>query len=151
MARLEDLKKEALVKGILTDAPVTVIDVKWYGSTVEVTYKDSGGKLGQELLYRDSEPRLEIVESGRIWSFDGDGKMLRLVSEAYRIHLAYLFDPLLAVHTSRIDHQRRLGAREKHPARASVYPAFMVGATAAGGVPGGAVRVDGGRSIFGAG
>ena len=29
--------------------------------------------------------------------------MLRLVSEAYRIHLAYLFDPLLAVHTSLID------------------------------------------------
>ena len=103
MARLEDLKKDAVVKGILTDSPVTVIDVKWYGSTAEVTYKDSNGNLGQELLYRDSEPRLEVVESGRVWSFDGDGKMLRLASEAYRIHLAYLFDPLLAVHTSRID------------------------------------------------
>lgn len=40
---------------------------------------------------------------GRPWSFDGDGAILRLVSEAYRIRLAYLFDPLLAVHTSLIE------------------------------------------------
>src|SRR2546428_7648256 len=31
------------------------------------------------------------------------GHPLRLVSEAYRIKLAYLFDPLLAVHTSLVD------------------------------------------------
>jgi hypothetical protein len=37
------------------------------------------------------------------WSFDADANMLRLVSEAYRIRMAYLFDPLLAVHTSLID------------------------------------------------
>src|SRR5213076_1303391 len=37
------------------------------------------------------------------WSFDGDGSLLLLVSEAYRIHLAYLFDPLLAVHTSLVE------------------------------------------------
>jgi hypothetical protein len=51
------------------------------------------------LLYRDDEPRLEIVEAGRSWSFDGDGALFRLVSEAHRIRLADLFDPLLAVHT----------------------------------------------------
>jgi superfamily II DNA or RNA helicase len=34
---------------------------------------------------------------------DGDGQLLRLVSEAYRIRLAYLFDPYLAIHTSRIE------------------------------------------------
>jgi len=37
------------------------------------------------------------------WSFDGDGALLRLVSEANRIRLAHLFDPYLAVHTSRIE------------------------------------------------
>ena len=55
------------------------------------------------LLYRDREPTLEIAETGRPWSFDGDGKLFRLVSEAHRINLAYLFDPLLAVHTSMVD------------------------------------------------
>jgi len=101
MARLEELKRGASVKGILPDASVIVVDVKWHGSSVaELTYKDAGGRLGNELLYRDREPTLEVVSPGRPWSFDSDGALLRLVSEAYRIRLAYLFDPLLAVHTS---------------------------------------------------
>ena len=54
-------------------------------------------------LYRRDEPRLEIVEVGRPWSFDGDGALFRLVSEAQRIRLAYLFDPVLAVHTSVVE------------------------------------------------
>ena len=104
MARLEDLKRDAIVKGILLDQQVTVIDAKWIGSAaIELTYKDEGGNLGSELIYRDSEPSLEIVTAGRLWSFDGDGALFRLVSEAYRIRLAHLFDPRLAVHTSSVD------------------------------------------------
>src|SRR3954471_12303549 len=104
MARLEDLTRGASVKGILPDRLVTVVDIRWHGSAVaELTYKDATGRLGNELLYRDSEPTIEVVESGRPWSFDGDGALLRLVSEAHRINLAYLFDPLLAVHTSLVD------------------------------------------------
>jgi superfamily II DNA or RNA helicase len=92
------------VKGILPDGLVTVVDVKWHGSAVvELTYKEASGRLGNELLYRDREPTIEIVSKGRPWSFDGDGAMLRLVSEAYRIRLAYLFDPLLAIHTSLVE------------------------------------------------
>ena len=37
---------------------------------------------------------------GRPWSFDGDGDLLRLVSEAYRINLAWLFDTYVAITTS---------------------------------------------------
>src|ERR1700690_3641767 len=44
-----------------------------------------------------------MVESGRPWSFDRDGKLFRLVSEAHRLNLAHLFGPLLAVHTSMVD------------------------------------------------
>ncbi|MDA8090382.1 MAG: helicase-related protein [Nitrospiraceae bacterium] len=104
MAKLEDLTRGASVKGILPDSLVTVVDVTWHGSAViELVYKDASGRLGQELLYRDREPTIEIVSVGRPWSFDGDGGLLRLVSEAYRIRLAYLFDPLLAVHTSLVE------------------------------------------------
>lgn len=104
MARLEDLGPGAAVKGVLPDGLVTVVDVHWHGSNVaELTYKDSAGRLGSELLYRDREPALDVVTTGRPWSFDGDGALLRLVSEAYRLHLAYLFDPILAVHTSLVD------------------------------------------------
>lgn len=104
MSRLEDLTRGTVVKGILPDGFITVIDVSWIGSVaIELTYKDSKGKLGHELIYRDRECDLEILESGRPWSFDGDSDLFRLVSEAYRIRLAYLFDPLLAVHTSLVD------------------------------------------------
>jgi len=57
----------------------------------------------QEMLYRDREPTLEVEAKGRSWSFDGDGELFRLVSEARRIRLAHLFDPHLAVHTSLIE------------------------------------------------
>ncbi len=59
--------------------------------------------MANELLYRHDEPRLEVVEQGRPWSFDGDGALFRLVSEAQRIRLAHLFDPVLAVHTSVVE------------------------------------------------
>jgi len=104
MARLEDLKEGATVKDIRPDGPITVINVKWHGdAVVELTYKDASGKPGNDLLFRDREAMLEIMEPGHSWSFDADAGMLRLVSEAYRIGMAYLFDPLLAVHTSLID------------------------------------------------
>jgi len=104
MARLEELTRGARVKGILPDAVVTVVDVRWIGSVaVELTYKKPDGSVGNQLLYRDAEPSLEIVFAGLPWTFNADGALFQLVSEAYRIHLAYLFDPLLAVHTSLIE------------------------------------------------
>ena len=102
--RLEDLRKDAVIRGILPDRTVTVVDVRWFGdSVVELTYKDNTGRLGSELLYRDREALLEEAAAGRPWSFNGDGELLRLVSEARRIRLAHLFDPHLAVHTSDVD------------------------------------------------
>src|SRR3989442_7151733 len=94
----------ASVRGILPDTLVTVVDVQWHGDVaITLTYRDAAGRLGNEILYRDREPGIEIATVGLPWSFDGDGALLRLVSEAYRIHLAYLFDPLLAVHTSLVE------------------------------------------------
>jgi len=104
LARLEELVRGASVKGILPDCLVTVIDIKWHGNTVvELTYKDSTGRLGSQLLYRDNEPALEIAEKGLPWSFNADGGLFRLASEAKRISLAYLFDPYLSVHTSLVE------------------------------------------------
>ncbi|MGA1602043.1 MAG: helicase-related protein [Prochlorothrix sp.] len=103
MAQLEDLTHGAIVKGVLPHQSVTVISTQWYGDVLELTYKDTSGQPHTELLLRDREPTLELVTEGRPWSFDGDGELLRLVSEAHRIRLAHLFDPLLAVHTSLVD------------------------------------------------
>ena len=105
MARLEDLTKGALVRGVLADRAVKVVDVDWHGSSaLTLTYTDdSTGKPSQDLLYRDDEARLSVEQAGRAWSMDADGQQFRLVSEAKRISLAYLFDPFLAVQTSNLD------------------------------------------------
>ena len=102
--KLEDIRSQAVLRGILADALVSVVSVQWYGSeALELTYKTPSGKVANELLYRHDEARLEVVELGRPWSFDGDGALFRLVSEAQRIRLAHLFDPLLAVHASVVE------------------------------------------------
>ena len=102
--KLEDLTTNAAVRGVLADGLVTVVSVKWYGdSALELTYKTPTGRVANELLYRDDEARLDVVDRGRPWSFDGDGALFRLVSEAQRIRLAHLFDPVLAVHTSDVE------------------------------------------------
>ena len=104
MIRLEEIQPKASLRGIIPDALVTVVSTQWFGSeALELTYKTPTGKVANELLYRHDEPRLELVEQGRPWSFDGDGALFRLVSEAQRIQLAHLFDPVLAVHTSNVD------------------------------------------------
>jgi len=102
--KLEELQPNAAVRGIIPDALVSVVNTQWFGSeALELTYKDPSGRVANQLLYRSDELRLEIVEHGRPWSFDGDGATFRLVSEAHRIRLAHLFDPVLAVHTSLVE------------------------------------------------
>src|SRR5438105_3818793 len=104
MSRLEELHPQTAVRGILADSLVTVVNVQWFGSdALELMYKDPGGKVANTLLYRNDESRIEVVQLGRPWSFDGDGHLFRLVSEAHRIRLAYLFDPVLAIHTSLVE------------------------------------------------
>jgi superfamily II DNA or RNA helicase len=101
---LEDLQPDATVRGILPDAAVTVVSVAWHGSdALTLVYRGPSGRVADEIFYRHDEPRLEIVEAGRPWSFDGDGALFRLVAEAHRIRLAHLFDPVLAVHTSLVE------------------------------------------------
>src|SRR5438128_12089303 len=97
MSKLDALTPNAAIRGILPDAFVTVVSVQWFGSeALELTYKTPTGKVANELLYRHDEPRLEVVEQGRPWSFDGDGALFRLASEAHRIRLAHLFFPVFA-------------------------------------------------------
>ncbi|GBQ08181.1 helicase-related protein [Saccharibacter floricola] len=101
---LENLKNGARVKGILSSHIVTVIATRWIGNTcVEVTHKSDDNILGETILFRDNESELQLEESGKSWSFSGDGALLRLVIEAYRMRLACFFDPYLAIHTSLID------------------------------------------------
>ena len=54
MLKLEDIKKDAQIKGIQSDEVVRVVQVEPVGdAAVTVYYKDSQGKLGEQMLFRD--------------------------------------------------------------------------------------------------
>ena len=104
MSVLEDIGPGSMVRGVVPDQPVQVVSVEWIGNqAINLVYRETNGGVSETTLYRDDEPSLGIDERGRTWSFDGDGALLRLVTEANRIELAYHFDPYLAIHTSRVD------------------------------------------------
>lgn len=104
MTKLEDITVGSSVKGIISNSTVTIVAVQWYGNNVlEITYKDSHGQPGNQMLLRDEEINLTVMDNSLPWSFDADGEQMRLASEAYRISLAHLFDPYLAVHTSSVE------------------------------------------------
>ena len=104
MAKLEELTVGSMVSGLVNNESVEIVAVKWHGSSViTVTYKNAQGLLANQLVFRENEAQLEVLRDNLPWSFDADGNTVRLASEAYRINLAYLFDPYLAVHTSSIE------------------------------------------------
>ena len=104
MAKLEEITVGSSVKGIISNSTVTIVAVQWYGNNVlEITYKDSHGQPGNQMLLRDEEINLTVMDNSLLWSFDADGEQMKLASEAYRISLAHLFDPYLAVHTSSVE------------------------------------------------
>lgn len=61
MIKLEDLQPDAVIRGILPDALITVISVQWFGSeAIELTYKDPSGRVANQLLYRHDEPHISV-------------------------------------------------------------------------------------------
>ena len=104
MVRLEELVVGAKILGIDPQGPVIRVATQWHGdSAMKVVWETAAGSLGKSVLYRENEASLFIQEKVLPWSFDGDAGQLKLVSEAWRIRYAYLFDPYLAVHSSRVD------------------------------------------------
>src|SRR5262245_1633623 len=100
MLGLEKIVAGAKVRGLAGAVPVEVVRVEWIGAdALNVVYRGADGPA-EVLLFRDAEPRLELVQATRAFSFDGDGDAFQIASEAQRIRLAHLFDPYLAVHSS---------------------------------------------------
>ncbi len=104
MTKLEDIGNGASVTGVVPNQPVEVVSFDWIGDqALNLVYRIPGGSVSETTLYRDDEHRLRVERRGRAWSFDADGSLLRLVTEANRIALAHCFDPYLAIHTSLVD------------------------------------------------
>ncbi|MDR0173491.1 helicase-related protein [Enterobacter sichuanensis] len=104
MLKLEEIKKDAQVRGIVEGQVVRVVTVEQIGEhALTVYYKDSKGVLAERMLFRSDEMALELATVGRAWAFDADGGDFKLGLEAYRISQAALFDPMMAVNMANVD------------------------------------------------
>ena len=101
---LEDLKPGISLIGLEPTAVVTLTAVVPIAEgKVQVIYKKPDGTLKDRLLSRTDEDSIDLATQERPWAFDGDGEDFKLAVEAKRIDLAFLFDPMMAVHTSNVD------------------------------------------------
>lgn len=104
MLKLEQIKKNAAISGIEPGHVVRIVTTEPVGdNALTVYYKTSDGKLLERMLFRSNEHELSLAEAGRPWAFDAPGEDFKLAAEAYRINLAHLFDPMMAVHTSNVE------------------------------------------------
>ena len=98
-----DLAAGLRLSGVVADVEVTVVAVEMHGTgSAILTYRTSEGRLGERIVLVDDLAGLAEVAERR-WSFDADGAMFRLASEARRMQQAHLADPFAAVDTSNID------------------------------------------------
>ena len=104
MLELEAIQKNAAIGGIEPGQVVRIVTTEPVGpDALTVYYKTPDGRLQERMLFRADEAKLSLAEVGRPWAFDAPGEEFKLAVEAYRINLAHLFDPMIAVHTSNVE------------------------------------------------
>ena len=98
-----DLIPGARIAGVVPDGPVSVVFFAPGGDTAgTLTYRDSSGLLNERIVTSDDIAGFDVATERR-WSFDADGGLFRLASEARRLKNAHLSDPFAAVDTSGIE------------------------------------------------
>jgi SNF2 family DNA or RNA helicase len=103
MPNFEEIKPGARLRGLDPTGIAEVVSVSKFGNDAINLVFRVDGKVAERLVYRGEETNFEFLSTGRTYAFDADGGLLRLASEAYRIRLAHLFDPYLAISASQIE------------------------------------------------
>jgi len=103
MPAFEDIKPGARLRGLDPASVAEVVQVARFGADALNLVFRANGRVGERLVYRGEESSFELVDAGRTFAFEADGALFRLASEAYRVRLAYLFDPYFAVTASSIE------------------------------------------------
>jgi SNF2 family DNA or RNA helicase len=102
--QLAELKPGLALVGLEPDLVCTLVAVNAIAdSAVQVVYKLPEGNFKERLLGAADEATIALATSERPWAFDGDAAAFQLACEAKRIDLAFLFDPMMAVHTSNVE------------------------------------------------
>ncbi|TPL20963.1 DUF3883 domain-containing protein [Mesorhizobium sp. B2-4-9] len=102
--KLEDIKHGLSLSGIEPAQIVTVAAIIPLGEgSLQLIYRTPDGNIKERLLNRGDEAAVDVASTERPFSFDGDGGAFQLACEAKRIDLAFLFDPMMAVHSSNVE------------------------------------------------
>ncbi|WP_349963463.1 helicase-related protein [Rhizobium sp. ZPR3] len=102
--KLEDITAGQSLSGIEPSQIVTVVATVPLGEgAVQLIYRTPEGSMKERFLSRGDEPSVDVATVERPFSFAGDGAIFQLVCEAKRIDLAFLFDPMMAVHSSNVE------------------------------------------------
>ena len=102
--RLEEITTGASLAGVEANQIVSVVATVPLGEdSLQIIYRTPDGAMKERLLSRVDEQSIGLATAERPFSFDGDGAAFQLACEAKRIDLAFLFDPMMAVHTSNVE------------------------------------------------
>jgi len=100
---LPDIKEGLRLQGIVPGESVEILSAKSAGNAVEIIFRKNDGSLSSQILYEKDLTGIRNEGDTLRWQFTGNAEASKLAIEAYRIKLAHLFDPHLAVYTSMID------------------------------------------------
>lgn len=102
--KIEELAQGQSLSGVEPSEVVTIVAIVPLGEgSVQLIYRTPDGSMKERMLGRVDEELIELATTERPFSFDGDGDAFKLTCEAKRIDLAFLFDPMMAVHSSNVD------------------------------------------------
>jgi superfamily II DNA or RNA helicase len=102
--RLEEISAGASLTGVESTQIVSVVaTVPLAEGSLQLVYRTPDGQIRERLLGRADEQSIALATTESPFSFDGDGAAFQLACEAKRIDLAFLFDPMMAVHTSNVE------------------------------------------------
>ena len=98
-----DIAGGTRLAGVVPNAVVTVVALHVHGpDSATLTYRTAEGGLGELLISAADLAAVAPAPTSR-WSFDADGGLFRLASEARRMRFAHLADPFAALDTSSIE------------------------------------------------
>lgn len=102
--KLQEIRSGLSLSGVEPTQIVSVVaTVPQGGGALQLIYRTPDGGMKERLLLSADEPTIHLATVERPFSFDGDGAAFQLACEAKRIDFAFLFDPMMAVHTSNVD------------------------------------------------
>jgi len=102
--KLTEISPGQSLTGVEPAEIVTVVATVPLGDgALQLIYRTPTGAMKERLLGAADEPTIAVATVERPFSFDGDGAAFQLTCEAKRIDLAFLFDPMMAVHTSNVE------------------------------------------------